>query len=113
MGERRHDEAVDVGEDFFDRLAAFRWRLREFRDELARADLREHRESFDVLEVVGDPVNNRSAMASEIVSTHVTERRCEPVRVSHAMELVARRTRGGARSFFLPDLSHGTGSYSV
>ena len=48
---------------------------------------------FDALEVLGDPVDERTAIASELVGAHVAERRREPVRTRPAWGSQGRRAR--------------------
>ena len=56
---------------------------RELRDERARRDLGEDGELFDTLEVVGDPVDEGTAVVAEPFGAHVAERRSNPIRTCH------------------------------
>ena len=63
--ERRDDQLVEVAEDVRERLAGLGRRDRELRRQLARLDLREHRQLVDALEIAGRPVERRGAVLPE------------------------------------------------
>ena len=101
VGERGYDEAVNVRDDRLHRLAGFGRRGRELRDERARLDLGEDGELFDALEVIGDPIDDGTAVASELLGAHVAEWGREPVRGRHAWSPNCRRTRRHAQRLFV------------
>ena len=50
---------------------------------VARLDLGEDGKLFDALEVVGDPVDDGTAVVPELFGAHVAERRRNPIRDRH------------------------------
>ena len=76
MRERRNNQAIEVGENRLHWLALLRrsgWKLGL---EIAGLDLRQHRQLFDMFEVICDPVDYFMTEAPELISGHVAELRC-------------------------------------
>ena len=70
VSEARDEHALEVRHDRLERLAVFGGGRGKRRGDLARLDAREHRIPLSVLEVVGDPVDERVAVTSEVRRLH-------------------------------------------
>ena len=80
----RQDQPFDVREHRVERLPRRRRIGRELRADLPRLSAREHRQGFDPLHVVRDPVHHRAAVAAELLRGHV-----RAGRVAHSHSIVA------------------------
>ena len=106
VGERGHDQAINVREDRGHRLAVFGRCGGQLLNQIARLDLREHGPLIKTREVVADPINELMPVAPELFNAHVAERRREPLRrvvcSTHARHLTA--TQAAAHSSLLTEL---------
>ena len=73
MCERRNDQTIDVGEDLFHRFAVSWRRGRKLCFQIAGLDCRQNRTLLDVVEVIGDPVDQIVAEATKVFFAHVAQ----------------------------------------
>ena len=71
VGERGHEDPLEVGEDGLERLAVFRGLARQRATDVAGRDARQHRVALGAREVFGDPVDQRVAVPPEFGWIHV------------------------------------------
>src|SRR5512142_1261408 len=72
MGDAGYDRRLEIAEDLGERLRRS-WRPRRQRmDDLARTRARQHGKPFRVLEVVGDPLEDRAALRDQLVAGQIT-----------------------------------------
>lgn len=70
LGDARHDDPVEIGEDVGERLGLFGGVGREGGADLTGLDLGGDREGRDALAVVGDPVDEFVGGGAELLGRH-------------------------------------------
>ena len=68
--ERGHEDALEVVEDRFERLATFRRTIRQRVANVTGRDARQDRITLGVAQVLGDPLHQGVAMAPELRRVH-------------------------------------------
>ena len=67
MGDARQDDAVEIGQHPVECFALGRRVCRQLGAHGTRRRFRAHRERFDALVVIGDPVDDLTAVAAELL----------------------------------------------
>lgn len=80
MRQRRQDQSIDIGDDVGHRFAVFRRSERQLGFQIARLNLRKHRQLFNAFEVIGDPIDQFMAMTAELFAGHVAETGCRSIK---------------------------------
>ena len=70
VGDGRHDEAIEIGEDGLHGLAALGTAGGQSVGELAGLDGRKHGVALGMSEIIGDPIDRLVAVAAEFVGSH-------------------------------------------
>ena len=73
MRDGRQDQFIDIGEDRAKIFASLRCRLGQVLRQPARLDLREHGKLFNMLKVIGDPVDQFVAVFAELLRGHIAQ----------------------------------------
>ena len=71
--EGRNDQAIEISNNIFHRLAVSRWRRGKFGLQVAGLDRREDWKIVDLFEVIGDPVDQLVAETTKVVGIHITQ----------------------------------------
>ena len=74
MRQGGHDQAINVREDLLHWFARLRRRVGKLCFKIARLDLRKHRQLFDAVEIVGNPVDQFVTVPAKFFRAHVAKR---------------------------------------
>src|SRR5258708_2529726 len=72
MRKRGHDQTIDVGEDLLHGLALRRRRRGKLRFQIARLNLRKHRQLIDPFKVITNPIDQLMTKAAKVFPAHVS-----------------------------------------
>ena len=73
MRQRRNDQAIDISKNRLHRLALLRRAGWQLRFEIAGLNLRQHRQIFDMFEVIRNPVDDLVTVTAEFFGAHVAD----------------------------------------
>ena len=73
VSQRRSDQSIEIRNDLFHRLAFSRRNGGQFCFQVSRLNGRQHRTLIDVLEVIGDPIDQLMAKTTKVFLAHVAQ----------------------------------------